>query len=354
MTNVIAIAIGLGAGILLIGVAQVPAWIVALLTGLVLVFWHRVMGALVAGLIGATRRMWPDGVAETSAIARLIAWLTQVEGVRDSRGGWLAPDVALAMIKQPGVRDDSAPATPQRSKSAERFDALAEPAVFLIRERAPQSRSRIGGLPHLPDGLDWPEEQHFLAEIHLDEIPRAAAPDALPQSGVFFFFADLMELDRGTVLYADAAALMPRNPPEGLHDYWGLAGAGQTVLPAHTVRAMELPLLNPGDIDLDKNGRQALQMHAIQRHRDAILAVTVNGEPVLSPPSETYIYSMIGGPKLDIPNPSEGSGVKLLQLDSDAGLGLMFGDMGIVEFWIDEEDLRAGRLDRARLDGSTC
>ena len=354
MTNVIAIAIGLGAGIVLIRVAQVPAWIVVLLTGLVLLFWHRVMGALVAGLIGVTRRVWPGGVAETSVIARLIAWLTKVEGVRDSRGGWLAPDVALAMIKRPGARDDSAPPAPQRSKSAERFDALAEPAVFLIRERAPQSRSRIGGLPHLPGGLDWPAGQHFLAEIHLDEIPRRAAPDALPQSGVFFFFADLMDFDRGTVLYADAAAETPREPPEGLHAYWDLAEAGRTVLPAHTVRAIELPLLNPGDIDLDKNGRQALEMHAIQRHREAILAVTDNGAPVLAPPSETYIYSMIGGPKLDIPNPSEGSGVKLLQLDSDAGLGLMFGDMGIMEFWIDEEDLRAGRLDRARLDGSSC
>ena len=46
-------------------------------------------------------------------------------------------------------------------------------------------------------------------------------------------------------------------------------------------------------------------------------------------------------------NPSIGEGIRLLQLSSDYGLGYMFGVCGIVDFWIAEEDLRAGRFDRA-------
>lgn len=40
-------------------------------------------------------------------------------------------------------------------------------------------------------------------------------------------------------------------------------------------------------------------------------------------------------------------GVKLLQLDSDAGCDFMFSDQGVVEFWIAPEDLAAHRFDRA-------
>jgi uncharacterized protein YwqG len=36
----------------------------------------------------------------------------------------------------------------------------------------------------------------------------------------------------------------------------------------------------------------------------------------------------------------------LLQLDSDRDLGWQWGDMGLLYFWIPDEDLAAGRFDR--------
>ena len=46
-------------------------------------------------------------------------------------------------------------------------------------------------------------------------------------------------------------------------------------------------------------------------------------------------------------NPTAGQGVRLLQLDSDGAVEFMFCDVGIVDFWIDEDDLAAGRWERA-------
>ena len=56
-------------------------------------------------------------------------------------------------------------------------------------------RSRLGGLPQLPDGMDWPVGEsygeaapmHFLAQIDCAELP-GVDPD-MPSQGMLFFFA---------------------------------------------------------------------------------------------------------------------------------------------------------------------
>ncbi len=57
--------------------------------------------------------------------------------------------------------------------------------------------------------------------------------------------------------------------------------------------------------------------------------------------AESSNDTMIGGPKFANPNPTPGTGFKLLQVDSDNTLGVTWGDMGLVEFWIDPNDLAA-------------
>ena len=53
------------------------------------------------------------------------------------------------------------------------------------------------------------------------------------------------------------------------------------------------------------------------------------------------------GPKGYEPNPTCGSGIRLAQFGSDDALGMMFCDGGILDFWIDPEDLAAGHWDKA-------
>ncbi|MEP6019296.1 MAG: DUF1963 domain-containing protein [Paracoccaceae bacterium] len=59
--------------------------------------------------------------------------------------------------------------------------------------------------------------------------------------------------------------------------------------------------------------------------------------------------TMIGGPKFTTPNPTPGSGFKLLQIDSDQALGVTWGDVGLLEFWIDLADLAKRDFDKAQL-----
>jgi len=86
--------------------------------------------------------------------------------------------------------------TPQNSEIDAFLASLRTPAILLHRPYPPVGlpnvRSRLGGLPCLPDGVEWPlgEEAvplHFLAQIDCSELPKLDA--RLPESGMLFFFA---------------------------------------------------------------------------------------------------------------------------------------------------------------------
>lgn len=64
-------------------------------------------------------------------------------------------------------------------------------------------------------------------------------------------------------------------------------------------------------------------------------------------PSHHYTHHYFLGPKGGETNPTAGYGIRLAQFDSDYALGFMFCDCGVVDFWISEEDLAAGRWDKA-------
>lgn len=46
--------------------------------------------------------------------------------------------------------------------------------------------------------------------------------------------------------------------------------------------------------------------------------------------------------------------MRLAQIDSDSALGMMFCDVGIIDFWIDEADLVAGNWDAAWAATAGC
>jgi uncharacterized protein YwqG len=132
--------------------------------------------------------------------------------------------------------------------SALDLPALARLSVRLVTQQVPQARiglgeSRIGGIPDLPAGIDWPRwlplKQRddrfgkpwrpklpaplgFIAQIDLQEVPRI--DDTLPSSGWLYCFYDRYceawgfdPADRGCcrVLYTDCdrSALERTRPP---------------------------------------------------------------------------------------------------------------------------------------------
>ncbi|HBS54837.1 MAG TPA: hypothetical protein DEA38_03800 [Stenotrophomonas sp.] len=117
------------------------------------------------------------------------------------------------------------------------FATQRTPAIVLQRfyppSAFPKVRSRLGGLPQLPDDLEWPVGEsygeqapmHFLAQIDCAELPRVDTD--MPEQGVLFFFAmndeeQIWDTDepqqRVRVLYAREVAVDQevRALPEGM------------------------------------------------------------------------------------------------------------------------------------------
>src|SRR5262245_6286164 len=131
------------------------------------------------------------------------------------------------------------------------MDRFAKPCIRIHRPfpppRSRRGRSKLGGLPNLPPGIEWPHGRehfgfkrgsiplHFMAQIDCSELPHVDT--ALPRSGMLFFFANIDDAadwmehpadDYRRVIYGpQVAADQPvRPPPPGIPEFGtaGLAG----------------------------------------------------------------------------------------------------------------------------------
>ena len=162
--------------------------------------------------------------------------------------------------------------------------------------------------------------------------------------------------DHTRVLYApgDARSLAPAKVPRDLpqigHEGFDRAGGyaeGKTLYDQLAVKIVEVPVID-GFAVIETTSPGTLRKMVFERQDDvARAAAREAGVPVDNAGSGRVPAHMIGGPKWETPNPTSGEGAKLLQLDSDRRNGFMFCDAGIVDFWIDPQDLADRRFDRA-------
>ena len=88
----------------------------------------------------------------------------------------------------------------------EQLVELVRPAVFArsgpaSHQKPPAGMSRLGGLPDLPSGIQWPvwqgKPQSFVAQINLSELPDLTERHLLPAQGWLFFFYDAAQSTTG-------------------------------------------------------------------------------------------------------------------------------------------------------------
>lgn len=141
-------------------------------------------------------------------------------------------------------------------KLAEVLDREQQPGILLKRHwpigEVPVQNSWLGGVPKLPEGVDWPVNPdtgfalHHLAQIDLSEMPLPEDGPQLPRRGTLWFFADINEemcWDEGpgtghsAVLYSDqetagcAFATVPDTLPEVDHEETRMTGPGWAFRP---------------------------------------------------------------------------------------------------------------------------
>lgn len=118
------------------------------------------------------------------------------------------------------------------------IEQLFWPSILITPEEADRElevgESKLGGLPELPHGTEWPKSSNgeplsFLAQINLKQINDLSPNNSLPKSGFLYFFYDSKSQPSGDkasdsegfkVIYSplEAEPIDPQAIPEGLED----------------------------------------------------------------------------------------------------------------------------------------
>jgi uncharacterized protein YwqG len=221
--------------------------------------------------------------------------------------------------------------------------------------------SRLGGLPLMPAGLEWPEwkgkPQAFLAQIDLAEANRALA-SFLPSSGRLYFFYDQDQgvwgfdpKDRGgwRVLFTDesSASFTERPAPAGM-DPDCLYQAKPVSL--HRIEALPDSARLPKSVALDDDDSDtyfSLREEAfagMTHHQMLGFPIAVQNDDMEDEcqlvANGIYVGNPEGyrDPRVPELRSQPNDWKLLLQLDSDDDTGWMWGDVGTLYFWVRESD----------------
>ena len=246
--------------------------------------------------------------------------------------------------------------------------SLAQPLkrqALHLRTSAADAPSYFGGTPLLPAGVAWPSKDGapltFLACLDLVSLQAALPVPWLPPSGRLLFFYDAEKQpwgfdpkDRGSfvVLHAGGVAAAPPAPPAS-----PLARRSVSFGVIETYPSWERPevaalQLTDAEAEILIDARLAAYgespHHQVWGFPDPIQGDEMELECQLVSHG-LYCGDSSGYLSREAATLKEGAGDwrLLLQVDTDDGLGVMWGDGGILYFWIREEDARAGRFDQA-------
>lgn len=250
---------------------------------------------------------------------------------------------------------------------ADRWAGLLRPAAHLRRAHAGDPVvGRLGGLPRLPEGTEWPVwEGHgplgFVAAVDCAALPTGELDIPLPTDGwlAFFYYGD--EDDDALVDTADpdtwAGARVIHLPPESAEAPERPAPAGLTPYPAVplTVRmepsapdfaSLALKQAAFGPSDLPDAFERALWDH----QSGAAHQIGGHAQCVQDAVEIEVAHGALGG---DVPwrdpriEEEAQRWVLLAQFDSDEDADMMWGDAGALYWLIRPDDLAAGRFEAA-------
>lgn len=254
---------------------------------------------------------------------------------------------------------------------ADAIIATLSPALQLrkLPERARDRRSKLGGTPLVPDGAEWPHRATqpltALAQIDCEEIAAVAPELGLPARGLLQLFYDVEEQPWGFDP-ADAGGAVVRYLPDpdrcrtpattpvvdvppralGFHRIMTLPSlgslAGDALALTYEQRLAYIDLCSDFVVaSLDEQPGHQLGGHPDQVQGDMQLECQLVTNGLYCGDASGY-----ESPRARELAPGAADWTLLLQIDSDDELGLMWGDLGRVYFWIRRQDLAARDFSR--------
>jgi len=243
------------------------------------------------------------------------------------------------------------------------IDSLRAPAIRIERDSKP-GFSKIGGEPIGNASLQWPEWQGkplaFLCQIDLSVIPKSKATNLLPSEGRLYFFYNQEQTtwgfdpkDRGSwrVIYAnDKDELKPVHAPAGLRKESAylekhVRFSEVLVYPDWQDDRIDQLSLNDSQSDeyfelcsavfQDQPAHQMLGFPSPVQGNDMDLESQLVANGLYCGDATGY-----NDPKAKELESGRHEWLLLLQLDSDDESNMMWGDSGMLYFWIRKNDLK--------------
>lgn len=244
--------------------------------------------------------------------------------------------------------------------------SLYRPAILVQKTNEP-TKSYMGGAPPDSPSVVWPSRKghalSFIACIDCAELPRSSELDWMPRDGLLLFFYDMMEQpwgfdpkDKGgfATLYLPSAAPRTPNtaaPPSGL--------PANATIPKHFLKftsnslppsweTEELAALGLTDEEMDSFMEQRSALYGDQPHHQMGGYPDPIQNPEMDEECQLVTHGLYCGDATGYQDPRAAELKKgasewslLFQMDSDDELNVMWGDAGMIYFWIRREDARA-------------
>lgn len=314
------------------------------------------IGFLALGSLFHAAKQLAFGLLGTRAMkvvnARNACWLSKLDPPVKRTGPPPAADTSEIALKLIAALPE-----PLASELRAKLKPVTSAAPFRSLQTIFPSASFFAGNPLLDSSLSWPVRNgkplEFLAQLNLAEIPPTG--HARPAQGLLAFFYDAEDQPWGhqpgdrdgtVVLYSPdplraRAVLKPGSPPQP---------------------PIRKPLAFPQTpwLDFSATDRERIEDYyrntSDELEADAVSDLYLAHQD-LDPPGPHRVLSApivvqddmdddlaAAAPLLELP--AHTPWTLLLQLDSDPDLDWQWGDMGVIYFWIPDEDLAAGRFDR--------
>jgi len=267
------------------------------------------------------------------------------------------------------------------SSLIEEFSSPSIAFELLRDDDAILGESRLGGQPDLPFDFQWPMNREtpldFLLQVNLPDIAKLDTASLLPLAGILTFFYDLKEQPWG---YAPAnlkgfrVTYTPREVP--LKTF--LVPRPDLALPQHkmtfsagiTIPSMWTRPFNKlkqraklSEAESDLYHEYFFSLHPEDRHRGNhhLLGHSDNVQGDMQLEAQLVTNGLYCGnssgykdPRRAELEPGADDWLLLLQLDTDNGAGFMWGDSGMLYYWIRKQDLALQNFDDVWMTLQCC
>ncbi|MBN8562096.1 MAG: DUF1963 domain-containing protein [Leptolyngbya sp. UWPOB_LEPTO1] len=257
---------------------------------------------------------------------------------------------------------------------SKRIEELLVPAIHiskLNRGTGSIGTSRIGGLPDVPQDFEYPYCQGhplgFLAQINCSDLINYDVGSALPHRGMLYFFYDMVEKPWGydpKHRGGSAVVHIPAATSETLSRYELPLGSNieELCLQEYNIGFKVIPSLpshyastifdqedfNPEEIDNYFNLLNDLKQECVQDEPlHQLLGHSNNLQGDMQIECQLVFHGLYCGnssgyqdPRAKVLKIDASEWRLLLQIDSDDDIGAMWGDVGLIFFWIRKFDLK--------------